>query len=152
MSNFLSYNKLYLPFQIFSASISSHTEPQIYTQAVNESHWRMAMEDELKALESNQTWTITDLPLRKGLLTANIYIYIYIYKIKYNSDDSIERYKARLVAKGYIQQEGINYHETFSPVAKLVTVRCLLAIATVKRWGLYQFDVNNAFLHGDLQE
>ena len=105
------------------------------------------MQNELEALESNQTWILTDLPPSKRPIDCK-----YVYMIKYHADCSIERFKARLVAKGYTQQEGIDYHETFSPVAKLVTVRCLLAIAVVQGWSLYQFDVNNAFLHGDLQE
>ena len=85
------------------------------------------MEDELKALEANQTWILTDLPAGKRPIACK-----YVYKIKYNSDGSIVRYNARLVAKGYTWEEGIDYHESFSPVAKLVTLRCLLAIAAVK--------------------
>uniref|UniRef100_A0A2N9FTT4 Reverse transcriptase Ty1/copia-type domain-containing protein n=1 Tax=Fagus sylvatica TaxID=28930 RepID=A0A2N9FTT4_FAGSY len=101
----------------------------------------------LLPLEANHTWVLTSLPPGKHPIGCK-----WVYKLKFKSDGSIERYKARLVAKGYNQQEGLDYFETFSPVAKLVTVRSFVAIAAAKGWSLTQLDVNNAFLHGELDE
>ncbi|KAL9275664.1 Retrovirus-related Pol polyprotein from transposon RE1-like protein, partial [Drosera capensis] len=108
---------------------------------------RPDLEAELQALEENNTWTLTQLPPHKRAIS-----YKWVYKIKYRADGSIERYKARLVAKGFLQQEGIDYQETFQPVAKLISVRCLLALAVTKSWALHQMDVNNVFLLGDLDK
>ena len=105
------------------------------------------MDAEIKALEANNTWTITSLPPGKKPIGCK-----WVYWVKYKSDGSIERYKARLVAKGFTQKEGLNYIDTFSPVAKMVSVKCVLAVATMKGWFLSQLDVNNAFFHGDLHE
>ena len=105
------------------------------------------MQSELAALAANHTWSLTPLPPRKQPIRCR-----WVYKIKRRSDGTIERYKARLVAKGYTQLEGIDYHDTFSPTAKMLTVRCLLALAAAQDWSLHQLDVNNAFLHGDLHE
>ena len=78
--------------------------------------------------------------------------YEWIYKIKTHSDGSIKCYKACLVAKGFTQEYGIDYEETFAPVAHISSVRVLLAVAATNKWDLFQMDVKNAFLNGDLSE
>ena len=105
------------------------------------------MDKEIEALEVNNTWTLTPLPLGKSVIG-----YKWVYRVKYLPNGNIERYKARLVAKGFTQKYGLDYSETFFPVAKLVSVRIVLSLAAVKGWFLHQMDVNNAFLHGELLE
>ena len=105
------------------------------------------MDAELLALAQTGTWEFVPLPPDKQTVGCK-----WVYRIRYRADGSIERYKARLVAKGFTETEGIDFFETFSPVAKLNIVRLLLAIASTQNWHLEQLDVNNAFLHGDLHE
>ena len=76
----------------------------------------------------------------------------WVFSIKHKVDGSVERYKARLMVKGYTQTYGIDYQETFSPIAKLNTVRVLLSLAANMDWPFHQFDVKNVFLHRDLEE
>ena len=105
------------------------------------------MDKEIEALEVNDTWTLTPLPPGKSTIGCK-----WVYKVKYLLDGTIERYKARLVAKGFIQKLGLDYSETFSPVAKSVSVWIVLSLAAVKGWSFHQMDVNNAFFHGELLE
>ena len=147
LSSVLTYDNCKPSYQNFCMTVSSITEPKTYNQACKHDCWVTAMNTELKALESTQTWSIVDMPTGKKPIGCK-----WVYKVKYFADGSIERYKARLVAKGYTQLEGVDYFDTFSPVAKLTTVRTLIALASIKNWFLEQLDVNNAFLHADLHE
>ncbi|CAL8074908.1 unnamed protein product [Prunus armeniaca] len=124
LSNFVSYDHLSPSHRCFITSLFAHSEPKSFAQAYLDPRWKEAMHAKLTALEQNKTWTLCPLPQGKRAIGSK-----WVYKIKYRSYDTIERYKARLVAKGYTQMEGFNYTETFSPL-----------------------DVQNAFLHGDLDE
>jgi hypothetical protein len=116
-------------YKDFCLSISTNTEPKTFKQACKTDCWKEAMKSELAALELNRTWSIVELPTGKNPIGCK-----WVYKIKYNVDGSIERYKARLVARGYTQMEGVDYFDTLSPMAKLTTVKTLLALASIKGW------------------
>jgi hypothetical protein len=105
------------------------------------------MEEEYESIMKNNTWELTELPKHKNPIGCK-----WIYKPKFKSDGSIDKYKARLVAKGYSQTKGIDYAETFAPVAKLNTIILLIALATKYHWKLHQLDVKSAFLNGELKE
>ncbi|XP_019239557.1 PREDICTED: uncharacterized protein LOC109219552 [Nicotiana attenuata] len=122
-------------------------EPLYYQQAASHPAWQEAMLQEFKALDANHTWDIFPLSPNKKPIPCK-----WVYKIKQKPDGSIESYKARLVIRGDTQKEGIDYNETFSPVVNFTTIKCLFCLAAKRNWTVYQLDVNNAFLHGDLHE
>lgn len=134
-------------YQNFIAAVTAGTEPRSFKEAIKHEGWKASMHNEIRALEDNGTWTLEPLPVGKKLLGSQ-----WVYKIKYLSNGEVERLKSRLVVYGNHQEAGVDYTETFAPVAKMTTVRVFLAVAASKNWELHQMDVHNAFLHGDLRE
>jgi hypothetical protein len=105
------------------------------------------MEAKLNALVRNDTWDLVSLPKKKDVIGTK-----WVYKTKYKSDGTIDKYKARLAAKDYAQNERIDYTEKFSLVAKLDTIRMVLALAAQYKWTIYHMDVKSTFLNGYVDE
>uniref|UniRef100_A0A2N9IBP1 Integrase catalytic domain-containing protein n=1 Tax=Fagus sylvatica TaxID=28930 RepID=A0A2N9IBP1_FAGSY len=147
INNYVSYHRLSKESMAFVNQLSVISIPNSVQEALKDPRWKEAMSEEMKALQKNSTWEVVDLPEGKIPVGCR-----WVFTIKYKADGTIERCKARLVAKGYTQTYGIDYTETFAPVAKINTVRILLSLAVNLDWPLHQFDVKNAFLHGNLQE
>jgi len=122
-------------------------DPHTYEEAEKNQKWREAMDNEIAAIERNDTWELTVQPNNSRKIGVK-----WIYKMKLNEKGEVEKYKARLVAKGYAQQHGIDYTKVFAPVARWDTIRMVLAIAAQRKWKVYQLDVKSGFLHGELNE
>ncbi|KAL5794298.1 hypothetical protein ACOSP7_002892 [Xanthoceras sorbifolium] len=105
------------------------------------------MEEEMSMIQKNKIWELVDKPKRRKVIGVK-----WVYRIKLNADGSINKCKARLVVKGYAQIFGVDYSDTFAPVARLDTIRMLLSIAAQISWKVLQLDVKSAFLNGILQE
>lgn len=145
--NCLSYHRLSSSHNAFVSALSSISIPKTVQEALSHPGWQQAMIDEMTALDSNHTWTLVPLPPQKSTVGCR-----WVFNIKVGPDGRVDRLKARLVAKGYTQQFGLDYSETFSPVAKMPSVRLFLSMAAMRAWPLHQLDIKNAFLHGDLIE
>jgi len=136
-----------LPRALIAENSHMTQEPTCYTEAIKHPHWREAMNVEFDALLHNGTWSLVAPSSHQNVVGCK-----WVFRVKRKADGSIERYKARLVAKGYHQHQGVDFHETYSPVIKPTTVRTVLSIAVSSGWCLRQFDIQNAFLHGFLDE
>ncbi|RVW41167.1 Retrovirus-related Pol polyprotein from transposon RE2 [Vitis vinifera] len=147
IAHYINCDNFFVHYRKFLATIISSNDPKSFKEAMKDVGWQKSMHEEIRALEENGTWTLEPLPKGKRALGSQ-----WVYRTKYFSNGDIERLKSRLVVLGNHQEAGIDYHETFSPVAKMTTVRAFLAIAASKNWELHQMDVHNAFLHGDLEE
>jgi len=98
-------------------------DPVHFEEAVKSETWKAAMDSEMKAIEKNNTWLLTDLPVGKKKIGVKL-----IYKTKLKENGEVDKHKARLVAKGYVQQQGIDYNEVFAPVARMDTMRMIIVL------------------------
>jgi transposase InsO family protein len=125
-------------------------EPQSLEDALqgeDSASWHRAVEEEMESIRSNNVYEVADLPPDRKVVRSK-----FVFRIKRKADGTVERYKARLVARGFSQQEGVDYGETFAPVAKFSTIRTVLAVAAARKLAVHQMDVKTAFLHGDLEQ
>lgn len=147
INNFVSTAKLADTQRCMVEELSSVVIPKNIQDAMKHPEWRKAVSEEVDALKRNQTWEEVLLPTGKKTVGCR-----WVFTVKLDSNGKVARYKARLVAKGYTQKFGIDYEDTFAPVAKINTIRVLVSIAANQDWPLKQFDVKNAFLNGYLEE
>jgi hypothetical protein len=126
------------------ATIAFPEEPQTVQETLNNKDakkWEIAMQEEYDSLVVNNTWSLVPLPKGRKPISCK-----WVFKIKHGVDDEIECYKARLVAEGFTQTFGVEY------VAKFVSIRCTLALATIENMDIHQMDIKTTFLNGDLEE
>nr|KAJ0194254.1 hypothetical protein LSAT_V11C800406360 [Lactuca sativa] len=131
-------------------SINLDDDPKTFTEAMTSRDaplWKEAINDEMDSIMGNGTWELADLPKGRRPIGSQ-----WIFKKKYHLDGSISAYKARLVAKGYWQREGIDYFDTYALVARISSIRTLIAISALKGLYIHQMDVKTAFLNGYLKE
>jgi hypothetical protein len=130
--------------------LNTEEDPKCFNEAMSSrdaAFWKEAVNDEMDSILSNNTWVLVDLPPGSKPIGCK-----WVFRRKYTTDGSIQAFKARLVAKGFRQKEGIDYFDTYAPVARITSIRVLMALASIYNLYVHQMDVKTAFLNGDLDE
>jgi hypothetical protein len=128
-------------------ALLSHIEPSSIKEACKDENWVKSMNEEFDQIEINQTWELVPRPKDKHVIGTKC-----VYKNKMNEDGKVIKNKQRLVFKGYAQVKGVDYEETFAPVARLEAIRIFLAFSSYKKFKVYQMDVKSTFINGNLEE
>jgi transposase InsO family protein len=138
------------PSEVERANVACFDDPLTLRdalQSVDASKWESAMQEEYASLMANGTWELAPLPKDRKSVGCK-----WVFRTKMDAQGNVVRYKARLVARGFSQVEGVDFHDTFAPVAKFTTIRCMLAIGAAMDLEIHQMDVKTAFLNGELEE
>jgi hypothetical protein len=137
------------PFSSYTALMCDllEEEPTCFEEAIQRKEWADAMTEEYQSIMKNEVWEIVPRPKDKDVVSSR-----WLFKIKHAVDGSIEKYKARFVARDFSQKEGIDYEETFAPIARYTSIRTIIALAAKMKWKLHQMDVKTAFLNGVIEE
>jgi hypothetical protein len=122
-------------------------EPRSFAEVERHATWRAVMQSEMDAVEKNCTWELADLPRGHIAITLK-----WVFKLKRDEGGVIVKHKARLVARGFVQRDGIDFDDTFAPVARMESVRLLFTLAAQEGWRVHHMDVKSAFLNDDLKE
>jgi hypothetical protein len=143
----ISNPKIYKDSTVRYGNLTIYEEPTNISAALFDPNWKQAMESEFSALMRNNTWHLVPPVSGRNLIDCK-----WVFKLKRKADGSIDWHKDRLVAKGFKQWYGIDYDDTFIPIVKFATIRSVLSVAVSQDWSLHQLDMQNAFLHGVLEE
>jgi hypothetical protein len=127
--------------------LTTAEEPASVGEAEQDPCWRKAMLEEMSSIEDSNTWELTNLPRGHKAIGLK-----WVFKVKRDENGKIVKYKARIVAKGYVQRQGVDFEEVYAPVARIESVRLVLALAAHVGWTVHHMDVKSAFLNGELQE
>ncbi|KAG8488543.1 hypothetical protein CXB51_016302 [Gossypium anomalum] len=133
--------------KIYERAYVALVEPTCFEEAEMHECWKQAMANEIDMIEKNQTWELVEKPTNRKFIGVK-----WVYKAKQNADGSLNKLKARLVVKGFSQKYGLDYFETYAPVAKLDMIRVIVGFAAQINWNIHQLDVKSAFLNGNLEE